>query len=129
MRDQPRNRSERGKAEPESESGEDGSQAKHDISHSRLALMVAVALNLADAVLVILFNSLLIGPFTPLLVVFFVWVAYYLYAQRPTGWTLALILNVGSALFNLFFYNPVPMIVNIVTVIVLALPQVKLFFK
>jgi hypothetical protein len=59
------------------------------------------------------------------LVLIYIWIAYNIFTMRPTAWMMSLILNGGMAIFNLFYFVVLGLVVNLITILILILPGVR----
>jgi cation transport ATPase len=93
-----------------------------------ILIVLASMLHFISAINAILFLSVLLGILNALLILVYIWVGYNLFTMRPTAWMMALILNGGMAVFNLFYFVVLGLIVNLVTIIIIVLPSVRMEF-
>jgi uncharacterized membrane protein len=90
-----------------------------------ILIVLAAILHIVSAINAILFLTILLGIVNALLVLVYIWVAYNIFTIRPTAWMLALILNGGMAVFNLFYFVFLGIVVNLVTILILIMPSVR----
>jgi uncharacterized membrane protein len=90
-----------------------------------ILIVLAAILHIVSAINAILFLTILLGIVNALLVLVYIWVAYNIFTIRPTAWMLALILNGGMAVFNLFYFVFLGIVVNLVTILILIIPSVR----
>ena len=130
----------REKAEEKSKQDEEAEQAKlkEKKTHKKkpmrimgvpLLVVFITILHIFSALNAIIFLTILLGILNALLVLIYIWIAYYIFTLRPTAWMMALILNGGMAVFNLFYSVYLGLIVNLITIIILVLPSVQREFR
>jgi uncharacterized membrane protein len=93
-----------------------------------ILIVIAAVLHVVSAINAVLFLTVLLGIMNALLVLIYIWVAYAIFTIRPTAWMLAIILNGGMAIFNLFYFVVLGLTMNLVTILVLILPSVRAEF-
>jgi uncharacterized membrane protein len=93
-----------------------------------ILIALAAILHLISAINAILFLTVLLGILNALLVLVYIWVGYNIFTMRPTAWMMALILNGGMAVFNVFYFVVLGLAVNLVTILILVLPSVRMEF-
>jgi cation transport ATPase len=90
-----------------------------------LLIALAAVLHIVSVLNAIFFLTILLGIVNALLVLIYIWVAYNIFTMRRTAWMMALILNGGMAIFNLFYFVFLGIIVNLLTILILILPSVR----
>jgi uncharacterized membrane protein len=123
----------REKAEEKARQTEEAEQEEQK-SHKRkpirimgvpLLIVVAVLFHIFSAFNAIIFLTVLLGILNALLVLIYIWIAYNIFTMRPTAWMMSLILNGGMAIFNLFYFVVLGLVVNLITILILILPGVR----